>query len=150
MLKAPSPTWRRRLGSALWNWAPFVLWLLVIYWMSDQPVVPHPGRRIGITDDITDYGGHMLTFALLALLAWRVARTKPLFLRDHPRLVSPWLAGLFAMLYAATDEIHQYFVPGRTASVRDWLADVAGILIACLLMAWYERRKRGSRVAARG
>ena len=31
-----------------------------------------------------------------------------------------------ASLYAATDEIHQSFVPGRDADVRDWFADTIG------------------------
>ena len=32
-------------------------------------------------------------------------------------------------LYGATDEIHQYFVPGRNADVYDVLADFSGALI---------------------
>ena len=29
--------------------------------------------------------------------------------------------------YAASDEIHQLFVPGRQADVSDWLADIIGL-----------------------
>lgn len=35
----------------------------------------------------------------------------------------------FSLAYAASDELHQGFVPGREMSVMDWLADAAGILI---------------------
>lgn len=38
-------------------------------------------------------------------------------------------AGLFAL----SDEMHQYFVPGRSAEIADWLADMAGIILAWLL-----------------
>jgi hypothetical protein len=142
-LAATALRWfRGRWVGILWNWGPLILWVLAIYWMSDQAVVPHPGRRIGIADDVTDYGGHILTFALLAFLAWRALRMPSLPLRGLYPMSLPWLGGLFAMLYAASDEVHQHFVPGRTASARDWLADVAGILIASMLIAWYQSHKK--------
>ena len=31
--------------------------------------------------------------------------------------------------YAATDEWHQYFVPGRSCMWQDWLIDTAGVLL---------------------
>jgi len=34
------------------------------------------------------------------------------------------------VVFAASDEIHQAFVPGRETDVMDWLADVAGICIS--------------------
>ena len=48
-------------------------------------------------------------------------------------------------LYAATDEIHQYFVPGRSCSVLDVMLDtvgaVCGIMIAYLIFE-YKKVKR--------
>ncbi len=35
-------------------------------------------------------------------------------------------------LYGITDEVHQLFVPTRTATVFDWFADTAGAIIAGL------------------
>jgi VanZ family protein len=40
---------------------------------------------------------------------------------------------------AALDEWHQQFVPGRSASLGDWVADVAGagiILLASGVLSW--------------
>jgi len=37
------------------------------------------------------------------------------------------------MLYAITDEFHQYFVPGRSAEIRDVLIDSSGAFIGILL-----------------
>lgn len=56
-------------------------------------------------------------------------------------------------LSAAGDEIHQYFVPGRYASVWDVLLDTCGgicgmlfcILLACLFMHGRHHRKRQSK-----
>jgi len=36
----------------------------------------------------------------------------------------------FSLAYAASDEMHQSFVPGRDMSIMDWLADAIGILIS--------------------
>jgi VanZ family protein len=35
-------------------------------------------------------------------------------------------------LYGATDEVHQAFVPFRTSTWSDWLADTAGALIGAI------------------
>ena len=34
------------------------------------------------------------------------------------------------ILWGISDEIHQYFVPGRDSSVRDLLADAVGFAVA--------------------
>ena len=48
--------------------------------------------------------------------------------------------------YAALDELHQSFVPGREAAVSDLLLDTAGgvaaQLVAALFMFWAEVRAR--------
>ena len=47
-----------------------------------------------------------------------------------------------AACYGVSDEIHQMFVPGRDASVYDWIADCTGALIASLLRMALVRRAR--------
>lgn len=44
------------------------------------------------------------------------------------------LAVIICISYAAVDEIHQLFVPGRTAKVTDVLIDGAGSIIGMLLL----------------
>ncbi|MCS7177071.1 MAG: VanZ family protein [Candidatus Kapabacteria bacterium] len=50
---------------------------------------------------------------------------------------------LLGALYAASDELHQLFVPNRVADFRDWLADVVGIGVSLLisrpLFRWWHR-----------
>lgn len=41
---------------------------------------------------------------------------------------------VFSFLYACTDEIHQIFVPGRSAQFRDVLIDTLGASFGCLLI----------------
>ena len=46
-----------------------------------------------------------------------------------------------AACYGASDEIHQMFVPGRDASVYDWIADCTGALAASLVRTAIVRKK---------
>lgn len=48
---------------------------------------------------------------------------------------------LIITIYAATDEFHQKFIPGRTASIWDVLIDSAGALTAILLITMLFIRK---------
>ena len=49
-----------------------------------------------------------------------------------------FLDGLIAVclgsVYALTDEIHQYFVPGRSCEIRDICIDAFGALCGCLIV----------------
>ena len=45
------------------------------------------------------------------------------------------LAVLISACYAATDEFHQLFVPGRSGEVRDVLVDTAGAVIGILFLS---------------
>lgn len=40
--------------------------------------------------------------------------------------IKPLTAFLFASLYAVTDEIHQFFVEGRSCQLTDWAVDTVG------------------------
>lgn len=51
------------------------------------------------------------------------------------------LPELIAMLYATTDEIHQYFVPGRYGTWTDVLIDSAGALTGILIYLLIYRKK---------
>ena len=44
------------------------------------------------------------------------------------------LSAVLSVLYAVTDELHQYFVPGRAAMARDVLIDSSGVLFAVLII----------------
>jgi len=44
--------------------------------------------------------------------------------------------------FAAFDEFHQRFVPGREASLWDWVADLAGLLVGSLIFGRFMREGR--------
>ena len=47
----------------------------------------------------------------------------------------------WSSFYALTDEIHQYFVPGRSCMWQDWVLDTVGVLIGIGLVFLYMRRR---------
>ena len=53
--------------------------------------------------------------------------------------VLPWGIGT---LYAVTDEIHQYFVPGRSCELRDVLIDSCGVAAGVLIISLIVRARR--------
>ena len=90
------------------------------------------GLRLGRSN--CQKGGHLLGYALLALSYWWALDLQ----QDHR-----WLAWLFAVLYAATDEFHQSFTSGRHPSVWDILIfDNLGALIALWLSNLFIKRKQ--------
>ena len=59
-----------------------------------------------------------------------IAKKAPLNSVKYPLAMSIFLS----FLYAITDEIHQIFVPGRSAQFRDILIDTLGASFGCLLI----------------
>jgi VanZ family protein len=82
---------------------------------------------------------HLTEFAILALLFWRAIR------QPQKKDIRPWrwdeagLALALVLVYAATDELHQVFVPLRTGMVSDVFVDVAGGAIGLLLLNLFGR-----------
>jgi VanZ family protein len=83
---------------------------------------------------------HILLYGGLATMAAYGLR------RSHPKLgvISSFLGVLiFASLYGASDEFHQYFVPPRSCDPFDWLSDTTGAFLALILFhgaAWLDAR----------
>lgn len=82
----------------------------------------------------------MLHFIEYFIFGYLVMRMFPMF----PQKVWGRYSGVFTLftgiLFAAGDEWHQSFVPGRCSSVYDFLFDMAGIIIA--VMAYRYMRYR--------
>jgi len=75
-------------------------------------------------------GWHATEYAILLTLGTAVLRAKTS--RSRRKCIAAALA--FAVLFAASDEWHQTFVPGRDGCARDVLIDSTGASIAALLL----------------
>ena len=69
---------------------------------------------------------HFTAYALLGALFLRAFKTTRI--KHHLKLIFT-LSVLFSALYGISDEIHQSFVPYRTADYRDVLADILGSIL---------------------
>ena len=74
---------------------------------------------------------HFTIFAALGFFAFLTSGQKKLLCKGTAAVL------IFCGLYAVSDEIHQYFVPGRACMLRDMLLDTCGSLagIAAALVA---------------
>ena len=129
---------RRFLPIAI-SWAAVVIWALLIFYVSAQPSL---STHWGIWDFILRKAAHMCEYAVLFLLLWNaLAQLK---LRERTSLL---LGAFLAVCYAASDEFHQTFVPGRSGEPRDVAIDACGVIIALLALT-YVRRRLARRPAA--
>ena len=86
-------------------------------------VLPEPAFVPSITAVITDKALHALVFGALAAMLWVLAGGRAAL-------------GVFLVVLGigVLDELHQAFIPGREADIRDLLADAAGAALALYLV----------------
>ena len=121
------------MKSWIYRWVPAIVVMAVIFIASATPGSDIPG--FGIWDVFFKKGGHMLGYALLATASYHALNSSNRSIKQKFILVLCLVA-----LYAASDEFHQQFTPGRTASFRDVGIDVAGGLIGVTVMRFAQRR----------
>lgn len=109
---------------------PFLLWLN-----------PHISfQTLMLVQLIVRKMGHLTEYAILATLLWRAVRHHwPPVRKSFWKPATLTLA--LAMIYAATDEFHQSFIPSRTATAHDVVIDIIGAMIG-LLICWMFVRHR--------
>lgn len=113
-------------------WLPVILYCLFIFIQSSFPTPVQP-RGVFMADKLL----HLLGYALLAALYFRAqASTRP----EAPLGEALASSVLFTSLYGAMDELHQAFVPSRSADIVDVLADAAGAVIGAGLCYWLAPR----------
>jgi hypothetical protein len=123
------PYHRSRVSSSrrLLPWLPVVLWAALIFGLSS---VPDLGTGLGTWDLVLRKIAHFCEYAVLGALMLRALGREA-------------LAAGAGIAYAATDELHQQFVPGRHAAFRDVAIDAAGVLAGVLLLqswSWSTRK----------
>jgi VanZ family protein len=111
----------KKLTDIVPRWLPALMLMLVIFALSSRTSAELP--NFGGWDYFFKKTAHAIGYGALA-----VSYLHALPPRNYK------LAWLLAVLYSATDEFHQSFVPGRRASVIDVLVfDNLGALIALFL-----------------
>lgn len=120
------------------NWILLILWMIIIFVMSNQPAVVSDKQSSSVIMILTQLGinmnsifgelanfivrkiAHFLEYMILGILILNVLEIQ--YTRQKIRL----LGMMLVFLYACSDEIHQVFVPGREGAFRDVLIDTCG------------------------
>jgi VanZ family protein len=103
------------VSRAALRWGPVLLWAATIFFLSAQPRLPQLPDLLS-WDKLQHTAGYLVGGVLLARALTGSKR-------------GMLLAALLGLAWGASDELHQFFVPGRNASVLDWYADALGIFL---------------------
>jgi VanZ family protein len=109
------------LSRVVFDWLPVVAWAALIFALSS---ISDLGTGLGGWDLALRKAAHLAEYAILGALLARA-------LLGTTRWWS-WLAWFAGAAYAASDELHQHFVPGRQASVVDLVIDAVGVVVGVL------------------
>ncbi len=114
--------------SALRPWLPPICVAIVIFALSSTSAFPAVPASTAVSIFI-----HMVEYGALA-----AALVRPLK-RAHGRVIA-WAVSL-SIVYGITDEIHQLYVPGRSATGWDLIPDAIGATAgAYLAVKWWQRK----------
>lgn len=145
---------RSILLSRLTKYLLLLAWALVIFYLSSEGHDASSGRSDGIVVVLQQWGAswpqdvlsfltrkaaHTVAYFVFGVLMFNVVRSYP----GSSRRAVLWSV-LFVLLYAASDEFHQLFVPGRSAELRDILIDTTAGTLG-VLTHWGMRRRFGKK-----
>jgi len=124
----------RGLKNILGDWAPVLAWCSLIFYLSSvQNLKTDFGGPI---DFILRKGAHVTEYVILFLLSRRAYANSSGGGSGSATVI---FAAIFSVLYAASDEYHQSFVPTRGPSVADVGIDCAGVAVGYLIY-WAARK----------
>ena len=105
---------------------PAIIVAFGIFVASHQTYIKLPDLGFNFTDKIL----HLLAYLVFGFtLNIAVKKNFPVMGTSN-RIIVVLVLG---SIYALSDEVHQYFIPGRTCDMLDWAADCFGIIVAVVL-----------------
>ncbi len=114
---------------------PAIFWTILIFFLSSISTLTAPDLGFNFQDKLH----HFAFFAFYGLLLARA-----FYYQDwSPGIKKSYvlIAITFGSLYALSDELHQYFVPGRDMDIWDFVADSFGIIGGVLLFHYWSMLK---------
>ncbi|MBX9928927.1 MAG: VanZ family protein [Gemmatimonadaceae bacterium] len=115
-------------------WLPTIAWAGVILALTSWPRPP----SFGLPPN-SDKVAHVALYAVFGTLLSRSFRLT----RAWPPSRVALSAISVGLLFGGLDELHQQWIPGRSTSFADWLADAFGVVTSALflLLAAQQRRE---------
>lgn len=129
-----------KLKTFLYYWFPLIIYCLAIYIQSDFPASEHIPSF-----EFSDKVVHFLAYAVMGVLFYRAYQT--LRIIDNVKLLI-LLSIVSATLYGISDEVHQYYVPFRDASIFDAIANTLGAVCGVYLYHRWVLHKFGKQTTS--
>jgi VanZ family protein len=111
------------------------IWLvylpLVLYWIVLFTATTLPGNQLPdlhLSDKIEHFSAFFILAVMLNLAL--IFQRKSFIIFKYAALVTI----IITLSYGAVDELHQLFIPGRSADIRDWLADSTGVILGVFIL----------------
>jgi VanZ family protein len=108
---------------------------LVVYWILLFVGTTLPSAKYANFFDISDKIKHFSAYSILAILLGL-----NLYFQEKWKNVSKFHLNytfIICGLYGILDELHQLFVPNRSAEVLDWVADIGGTILGIILVRFF-------------
>jgi VanZ family protein len=131
---------RQDAGAPILPWLLTLCWMGLIYYFSERQFSAHETAPYfgGLNVPVRKLG-HISEYAtLMALCFWSARST---WNQPSDRLIAT-CCFIYTVCYALTDEWHQAFVRGRSATVTDVLWDSLGAVVGYALLMIFMRRRR--------
>lgn len=146
--------------SKIINWSLLIIWMVFIYFMSNQPATISDNQSESVILLLSKFGidmngifgqlanfivrksAHFLEYMILSLLAFNVLI---MYFDINNVLI---IGIIFVFLYACSDEIHQLFVPGREGAIRDVIIDTCGgatLLLIRIFITHYNNKTKSKK-----
>ncbi len=109
------------ISKFVWYWMPLVAYAGVIFFVSSMSKPPLPQISFQHFDKVL----HATEYFVFGFILFRALAMGQEGLRPNSALF--WTV-LLGAIYGASDEIHQNFVPHRSADINDFAVDVLGAL----------------------
>ncbi len=117
------------MGNFVKYYFPALAWTVLIFVLSSIPNLKGPDLGFSWQDKLE----HFLFYGVYGVTLIRAFYFQGRFTQLQKQALL--FAIFFGILYAISDEIHQYFVPGRKMDVLDVLADSLGVAAGAWLYA---------------
>lgn len=128
-----------------------IIWMLYIFYMSHQDgtissnqsgsivemllnIFPIPNTIYDTVEVFVRKTAHVAEYAILTYLIFKSISAKVYY---NPYLIT----ALISVLYASSDEFHQYFIPGRSGQLIDVGVDSVGIALMLVCLYLWNKKK---------
>lgn len=142
------------MGRKVVWWVLILIWCALIFSQSAKPAI-ESSKESGaivtfannvimsvtgvdkpvVTEVVVRKSAHFMEYFIMGVLLFKG------LCRKDKLAASMIISILSGALYAASDEFHQYFVPGRAMRLLDFCIDSLAVVIAVLVMYGWSKRK---------